>query len=58
MDTDIIDISTDHTYTANPTMTGAAAVTEGTHHTPNPATAVACTTLWLTDGVITTCTDT
>ena len=34
LQTQTLDISTDHNHIANPTMTGAAAVTEGTHHTP------------------------
>ena len=39
-------------------MTGAAAVPEGTHYAPHPATAVACATLWLMDAPISTCTRT
>ena len=32
IDTDMGDISSDHNHTTIPTMTRAAAVTEGTHH--------------------------
>ena len=56
MGTDMGDISTDHSTI--PTMTGAAAVIEGTHHTPHPATAAAHTTFGLIDAPITTYTAT
>ena len=55
IDTDIGDISTDHTHTTNSNATGAAADTEGTLCTSHRATAVAHATLQLTDAVITTC---
>ena len=48
------DIPTDYNHTVNPTVTRAA-VTEGTHHAPHPATTVAHATLWLTNAFITTC---
>ena len=56
MDTDIGDISTNCNHTANPTMTGVAAVPEGTNSTPHPTTTVAHAALWLMDAPITTCT--
>ena len=52
--TDMGNISTDHNDTTVPTATGEAAFTEGTHHPPYPATAVACPTLCLMDAPITT----
>ena len=48
------DISANHNPTTIPTVTGAA-VSEGTHHTPHPATAVAYATLWLIDAPIAIC---
>ena len=53
-DTDVGVISTNPNNTANPTVSGAAAVTEGTHHALHPATTVVYATLWLTDTLITT----
>ena len=47
-------ISTDHNSTAAPTTTGAAAVTEGTHHTTHPTITGGHVTLWLTNASITT----
>ena len=41
MGTDMGGISTNHNHATIPTVTGAAAVPEGTHCTPHPATAVA-----------------
>ena len=49
---DMGDISTDHNPTTVPTATGTA-VSEGTHHTPHPATAAAHAALWLMDSPIT-----
>ena len=46
IETDMGDISTKHNHTANPTVTGATAVTEGTHHTPHLSTTETCTTFW------------
>ena len=48
------DISTDHNHTTDTTMTGAATVTEHTHHIPHPSTTAACATLWLTETLIAT----
>ena len=53
MGTDIGDTSTNHNHTAIPTVTGAAAVAEGTHCIPHPATTLACATFWLKDAPIT-----
>ena len=53
---DMGDISTDHNHDTVPTATGAAAVSKGTHHTPDPATTAAHATLWLKDVPITICT--
>ena len=49
------DISTDHNHATISTVTGAAAVSEGIHHTPHPATVAAHATLWLMDAPIITC---
>ena len=54
MFTDMGDISTDHNPIAIPTTTGAA-VSEGTHHVPHPATTAACTTLWPMNSSIAIC---
>ena len=54
MGTDMGDISTNHNHAAIPTMTGAAAVTEGTHHTTHPDATVAHAALWPMDAPITT----
>ena len=54
MVTDMGDISIEHNHTAILTMTGAAAVLEGTHCTPHPAITAAHATLWLMDATITT----
>ena len=48
------EISTNHNHAAIPNTTGAAAVTEGTHHAPNLATTVACVALWPMDAPIAT----
>ena len=53
IDTDMVDISTNHNHTANPTTTGAA-VTDGMYCTPHPSNAVACTAPRVTDALITT----
>ena len=42
IDMDMGDISTNHNHTTIPTVTAVAAVSEGTHHAPHPATTVAC----------------
>ena len=55
MGTDMGDISTDHNHTAISTVTGAAAVSEGTHHAPHLATAAAHAALQLMDTSIATC---
>ena len=55
IDREIGGISTDHNYIIYPTMTGVAAVMEGTHYAPHPATTAAYATLQLTDAFITTC---
>ena len=49
MGTDMGDISANHNHIFIPTMTRAAAVTEGTHCTPHPATTVAHTIFWPMD---------
>ena len=54
MGTDMGNISTDHNHAVITTVTGAAAVTEGTHYTPHPTTAVLHTALHLMDTPITT----
>ena len=46
------DISTDHKHTTIPTMTGVAAVPQGTHHAPHPTTTAACAAIWLMDASI------
>ena len=48
-------ISTDDNYMAIPTMTEAA-VSEGMHCTPHPATTAVCVALWLMDAPNTICT--
>ena len=55
MGIDMGDISTDHNCTTIPTMTGTAAVLEGTHHASHPATVMAHATLQLKDALIATC---
>ena len=50
---DMGDISAAHSHTAIPTVTGAA-VSEGTHHHPHPATTATHTTLWAMDVPIVT----
>ena len=52
--TDMGDISTDHNHAAIQTITGAAAVSEGTHHSPYPGTAAAHVILWMMDAPIAT----
>ena len=42
IDTDIEGISTDHNHTSIPTMTGAAAATEGTLHSPSSHCSGSC----------------
>ena len=54
MGTDMGDISTNHNDATFPTMTEAAAVPDGTHHSPHPATTVAHAALWLMDAPIAT----
>ena len=54
IDTDMGGISMDHNHIANPTMTGAAAVTEGMHNAPHPAPTLTCATLWQTYALMTT----
>ena len=49
MGTDMGDILTDHNNVAIPTAARAAAISEGTHCIPHPATAVACTAPWPID---------
>ena len=51
---DMGDIPADHNPTTIPTLTGAA-VSEGTHHAPHPATTAACATLQLMDAPIAIC---
>ena len=55
MGTYIGNISTNHNNTFIPTATGAAAVSEGTHHALHPATTVDHATLWPMDAPIATC---
>ena len=40
MGTDMGDIPTYHNHAAIPTITGATAVTEGTHYAPHPCAAL------------------
>ena len=54
MVTDMGDISTNHIPATIPTKTQAA-VSEGTYHTPHPATAAAHATLWPMDATIAIC---
>ena len=54
IDTDMGDISIDHNHTTISTAAEAAAITKGTHHTPQSAFTVAHTTLWLVNTPIAT----
>ena len=54
MDTDMGNIATDHNHATVPTVTGTAAVPEGTHHGPHPATEVDHASLWPMDATIAT----
>ena len=55
MGTDMGDISTDHNHAATPTTTGTAAILEGTHCPPHPATTAVHTTFEWIDAPIITC---